>query len=165
MDEKRAFVAAHSDAWPTSSSRWELVRAGTAKARSIAPLVAGALLTAEIPTTPGFLDLDVATLSATFRFANRIRARYTVIDFLEGQGLLNEAVASVMAEVPIDYHRSQWLNVGAKRHAQKRHVGNCFECDRALERLVGILAPGEWPMARDECGGKVFDAVFIDDFL
>ena len=99
MDEKRAFVAAHSDAWPASSSRWELVRAGTAKARSIAPLVAGALLTAEIPTTPGFLDLDVATLSATFRFANRIRARYTVIDFLEGQGLLNEAVASVMAEI------------------------------------------------------------------
>jgi hypothetical protein len=76
-----------------------LVRAGTAKARSIAPLVTGALLTAEIPTAPGFLDLDVATLSATFRFANRIRARYTVIDFLEGQGLLNEAVASVMAEI------------------------------------------------------------------
>jgi glycerol-1-phosphate dehydrogenase [NAD(P)+] len=99
MEAKRAFVTAHSDAWPTSSQRWEFVRAGTAKARSIAPLVAGALLTAEIPTTPGFLELDVATLSATFRFANRIRSRYTVIDFLEGQGLLNEAVASVMAEL------------------------------------------------------------------
>ncbi len=99
MDEKRAFVAAQRDAWPTTTSEWELVRAGTAKARSIAPLVIGALLIADIPTTPGFLDLDVATLSASLRFANRIRARYTAIDFLEGQGILDEAVASIVAEV------------------------------------------------------------------
>ena len=37
------------------------------------PLVAEALSATSIPTEPGFLGLDAATLEATFRWANRIR--------------------------------------------------------------------------------------------
>ena len=47
-----------------------------------------ALDVAQIPDQPGYLGLDVETLRATFRFASRLRARYTAIDFLEGQGAL-----------------------------------------------------------------------------
>ena len=52
---------------------------------------------ARIPAEPGFLGLDRATLETTFRVANRIRARYTVLDFLEGQDRLGEAVEAALA--------------------------------------------------------------------
>jgi hypothetical protein len=61
------------------------------------PLIAEALSVARIPSEPGFLDLDASTLKATFRWANRIRARYTVLDFLEGQGRLDEAIDAVLS--------------------------------------------------------------------
>jgi hypothetical protein len=64
------------------------------------PLVAEALLAASIPSEPGFLGLDAATLEATFRWANRIRARYTVLDFLEGQGRLDEAIGAMFSSGP-----------------------------------------------------------------
>src|SRR5665213_1841894 len=99
MEEKQSFSSSHEKAWPRSAPSWAAVLAGTEGARSVAPLVHAALHAAEIPDTPGFLDLDAEMLSATFRFANRIRARYTVIDFLEGQGLLDEGVASVLGQI------------------------------------------------------------------
>jgi len=64
------------------------------------PLIAEALAIARIPSEPGFLGLDVATLGATFRWANRIRSRYTVLDFLEGQGRLDEAVDAMLSSRP-----------------------------------------------------------------
>jgi hypothetical protein len=36
--------------------------------------------------------VDERTLRATFHYASRLRARHTTIDFLEGQGALDEAV-------------------------------------------------------------------------
>ena len=36
--------------------------------------------------------MDERTLRATFHYASRLRARHTTIDFLEGQGALDEAV-------------------------------------------------------------------------
>jgi hypothetical protein len=35
-------------------------------------------------------------LDATLRYATRLRARYTVVDFLEGQGMLEAAIAAVL---------------------------------------------------------------------
>ena len=69
----------------------------SATAMGVFPLVVNALSKAGIPSEPGFLGLDVATLKATFRWANRIRARYTVLDFLEGQGELDEAIDAMIS--------------------------------------------------------------------
>ena len=67
------------------------------EAMGVFPLVADALSVARIPSEPGFFGLDAATLKATFRWANRIRARYTVLDFLEGQGRLDEAIGAALS--------------------------------------------------------------------
>lgn len=99
LSEKRAFLSANVGHWPKSASEWDTVVAATAAPRSIAPLVDQALSRAGIPAALGYLDLDATTLLATFRFANRIRARYTVIDFLEGQGLLEAAVEEVLGGI------------------------------------------------------------------
>jgi hypothetical protein len=64
------------------------------------PLISKALSVARIPSEPGFLGLDAQTLRATFRWANRIRARYTVLDFLEGQERLDAAIDGMFPPVP-----------------------------------------------------------------
>ena len=92
LDEKRRFLAEHGPAWPETPSRWEAVRDQIGGAMGVFPLVTEALSVAGIPSELGFLGLDAATLKATFRWANRIRVRYTVLDFLEGQGRLDEAI-------------------------------------------------------------------------
>ncbi len=92
LDDKRRFLAEHASAWPATPSRWAAVRERIGEAMGVFPLVANALSVARIPDQPGFLDLDVTTLKASFRWANRIRARYSVLDFLEGQGSLDEAI-------------------------------------------------------------------------
>ena len=97
LDEKRRFLAGHGSAWPETPSRWEAVREQIGEAMGVFPLVADALSVARIPSEPGFLGLDAATLKATFRWANRIRARYTVLDFLEGQGRLDEAIDAALS--------------------------------------------------------------------
>lgn len=96
MEEKRRFLRSHASAWPATASRWQLVQRQLAEAARPFPLVTEALLAASIPAAPGFLGLDEATLRATFRWANRIRSRYTVLDFLEGQGRLGEAIDAVL---------------------------------------------------------------------
>jgi glycerol-1-phosphate dehydrogenase [NAD(P)+] len=99
MDEKRRFVIANASSWPATSSQWEAVRNKVTETMSVFPLVAGALSLAGIPAGQGFLGFDAATLRATFRWANRIRSRYTVLDFLEGQEKLDQAID---ATVPRD---------------------------------------------------------------
>jgi glycerol-1-phosphate dehydrogenase [NAD(P)+] len=96
MGEKRRFVSEHRSAWPTSRSQWRAVQARATESMRLFPLVAGALSAAGIPSQPGFLDIDGATLKTTFRWANRIRSRYTVLDFLEGQGRLDEAIDGIL---------------------------------------------------------------------
>lgn len=62
--------------------------------------VSGALDAAGIPAGPGFLQVDPPTLRATLRYANRLRARFTALDFLESQGHLGEIVDEIVDALP-----------------------------------------------------------------
>jgi glycerol-1-phosphate dehydrogenase [NAD(P)+] len=97
LEEKRRFLAGHASAWPGTLAGWEAVRERVGETMNLFPAVKEALCAAGIPAEEGFLDLDRATLRTTFRVANRIRSRYTVLDFLEGQGRLDEAVDAVVS--------------------------------------------------------------------
>ena len=92
IDEKRRFVADGAARWPRDDGDWAAVRAGLAPVLQVFPAVEQALKAAAIPAKPGFVDVDARTLQATFRYASRLRARYTVIDFLEGQDALDAAL-------------------------------------------------------------------------
>ncbi len=99
VEEKQRFAAAIPDSWPATAERWSAVRARIAPAIERFALVERALEQAGIPGSPGFLDLDSRTLEATFRHATRLRARYTTIDFLEGQGVLDRALGTVFKQL------------------------------------------------------------------
>ena len=99
LAEKARYLLQHEHAWPSTNDAWEGVRRGMQPELSRASLIDDALTAAGIPFEIGYLDLEASTLAATFRFANRIRARYTVIDFLESQGLLVDAITAVINEV------------------------------------------------------------------
>jgi hypothetical protein len=59
--------------------------------------VADALRRAGIPDLQtGYLGIDAAMLRAGLRYGGRLRSRYTVVDFLEGQGMLEEALDAVL---------------------------------------------------------------------
>ena len=97
MEDKRRFLETGAAHWP-DRGRWEEVRSRLAGALELFGAIEPALEAAGIPAEPGYLDVDARTLRATFRYASRLRARYTVIDFLEGQGVLDDALdASVGA--------------------------------------------------------------------
>lgn len=96
MEEKRRYVRDHASNWPATASQWEVLQERAAEAMLVFPDVAAALSAARIPSEPGFLDVDAATLRATFRWANRLRSRYTVLDLLEGQGKLDQAIEAVL---------------------------------------------------------------------
>jgi glycerol-1-phosphate dehydrogenase [NAD(P)+] len=96
MEAKRAFISEHGSSWPKSPSQWAAAQARAVEAMRPFPPVTKALAAAGIPADPGYLGLDAATLRATFRWANRIRSRYTVIDFLAGQGRLDEAIDGIL---------------------------------------------------------------------
>lgn len=93
--EKQRFVA-QLEHWPGDDTEWESVRAAIQPALELFARVERALVCTGIPDVPGFLDVDEPTLRATFRYATRLRARYTVIDFLEGQGALDEAIDAML---------------------------------------------------------------------
>ena len=95
VEEKRRFVA-ELGAWPETTAGWERVVSGIAPALEPFPDVDRALTLAGIPGQPGYLGLDERTLRATFRYSNRLRARYTTVDFLEGQSLLGQAIAAML---------------------------------------------------------------------
>jgi glycerol-1-phosphate dehydrogenase [NAD(P)+] len=96
MEEKRRFSNERASRWPTTMSEWEAAQSALREAMGVFPLVAEALSSAGIHPDPGYLGLDRPTLRTTFRVANRIRSRYTVLDFLEGQGRLVEAIDEVI---------------------------------------------------------------------
>jgi glycerol-1-phosphate dehydrogenase [NAD(P)+] len=95
VTEKQRFAAAVPPSWPSSPTGWEAVRRELAGGLELFDGVQQALTLAGIPSEPGFLELDASTLEATFRHATRLRARYTVVDFLEGQGVLDQALAAM----------------------------------------------------------------------
>lgn len=94
--EKERF-AADLGHWPGDAAEWESVRRRIAPALELFGAVERALTDTGIPSRPGYLDVDERTLRATFRYAGRLRARYTTIDFLEGQGALDEAINAIAA--------------------------------------------------------------------
>lgn len=94
--EKRRFVEERASRWPADQPAWEAVRAQIAPALSQSREIERALALAGIPAEPGYLDVDERTLRATFRHATRLRARYTTVDFLEGQGALHAAIEAML---------------------------------------------------------------------
>ena len=91
--EKQRLVAALPDRWPQDPRRWAAVRARLEPLLDRFDEVAGALHCAGIPDLrPGYLGIDTEMLRAGLRYGGRLRARYTVVDFLEGQGVLEEAL-------------------------------------------------------------------------
>jgi glycerol-1-phosphate dehydrogenase [NAD(P)+] len=89
--QKRRFVSDLSR-WPRTPEAWVAVRSEIAPALERFGAVDRALTLAGIPAQPGYLGVDERTLRATFRYSNRLRARYTTVDFLEGQGVLERAI-------------------------------------------------------------------------
>jgi glycerol-1-phosphate dehydrogenase [NAD(P)+] len=95
--DKQRYVEERAVNWPADQLAWNAVRARLAPALSAADEVERALSLAGIPAEPGYLDVDERTLRATFRHATRLRARYTTVDFLDGQRALEPAVDAMLA--------------------------------------------------------------------
>ena len=75
------------------SERWAAVRARLAPSLARVRRRRGRARSAGIPDRePGYLGIDAAMLRAALRYGGRLRARYTVVDFLEGQGVVEEAL-------------------------------------------------------------------------
>jgi glycerol-1-phosphate dehydrogenase [NAD(P)+] len=104
IEQKRRFTAERAPRWPAPAD-WASLRAGLTTAQDLYPKVERALGAAEIPAAPGFLGVDARTLRATFRYASNLRARYTVIDFLDGQGALDEALEQTLGAATSDLER------------------------------------------------------------
>lgn len=94
---KQELTAAQPSSWPPTKAAWQEVCAALSGAMVPFPEVERALAQAQIPTAPGFLGISRETLEATFHHATRLRDRYTTVDFLEGQGRLDEALAGALA--------------------------------------------------------------------
>lgn len=95
VEGKRGFVSDLAR-WPQSPAAWEAVRSELALALELFDDVERALTLARIPGEPGYLEIDERALRATFRYSNRLRARYTTVDFLEGQGMLEQAIEAML---------------------------------------------------------------------
>jgi hypothetical protein len=93
--EKERF-AGELGRWPADAAGWDEVRARIRPLLRVFSEVETALTQAGIPDRPGYLGVDQPTLEATFRYATRLRARYTVIDLLEGQGMLAQAIGATL---------------------------------------------------------------------
>jgi glycerol-1-phosphate dehydrogenase [NAD(P)+] len=90
VEEKERFVA------QGMTDDWGAIRSHIAPALDSFAAVERALVEAGFPADPGYLEIDEITLRATFRFATRLRARYTAVDFLEGQGVLGDAIDTML---------------------------------------------------------------------
>ena len=92
VEDKQRFAA------QPMADDWSAVRSGIAPAIDAFAAVERALAVAEFPCAPGYLQIDEETLRATFAYATRLRARYTTVDFLEGQGMLESAIDVMLAQ-------------------------------------------------------------------
>lgn len=95
--DKGRFVEAPPASWPSDAGAWGRVREALAGELARFHPVQAALERAGFPLRAGYLDVDVEMLRATFRHATRLRARYTTVDFLEGQGRLEQAIEQLPA--------------------------------------------------------------------
>jgi glycerol-1-phosphate dehydrogenase [NAD(P)+] len=91
--EKQRMIAAVPASWPDDEARWAALRARLQPSLQTFDVIAEALRRAGIPDREsGYLGIDAAMLRAGLRYGGRLRSRYTVVDFLEGQGLLEQAL-------------------------------------------------------------------------
>lgn len=91
--EKQRQLAGAPAQWPVTAERWAAVRARLAPLLERFGETAQALRDAGVPDRDcGYLDIDGPMLRAGLRYGARLRARYTVVDFLEGQGLIEQAL-------------------------------------------------------------------------
>ncbi len=95
-DEKQLWYAAHGDDWPSAADEVVALAGRLTAASGGFAAVGRALDVASVPATPGFLGADLATLRGAFRYANRLRSRFTVLDLLEGQRRLDEVIEEVL---------------------------------------------------------------------
>lgn len=93
---KQELTATTPPTWPADARAWHGVREALDAAMQPFGEVERALEQAQIPTSPGFLGIGRETLEATFHHATRLRDRYTTLDFLEGQGQLDQAIAAAL---------------------------------------------------------------------
>jgi len=107
VEEKRRFIAANAPSWPRDDAGWAAARRRLEAALQRFDGVELALSAAAIPSDPGFVDVDAGTLRATFRYSNRLRARYTVIDFLEGQDALDTALDAALPTATSERERAR----------------------------------------------------------
>lgn len=94
--EKGRFIESARGVWPRDERPWTEAMTTLAPTLELADGVEPALDEIGVPPGPGYLGVDERTLRATFRFASRLRARYTTIDFLEGQGRLEPAIDAML---------------------------------------------------------------------
>ncbi len=91
--EKQRLIAAVPASWPDEEGRWAALRARLAPSLASFDVVADALQRAGLTDRePGYLGIDPAMRWAGLRYGSRLRSRYTTVDFLEGQGMLEEAL-------------------------------------------------------------------------
>ncbi len=95
VSEKQRMITVPGD-WPSDAGAWSDVRELLAPALDMFGDVERALDHAGIPDEPGYLEIDHRTLGATFRYATRLRARWTVVDLLESQQMLDAALAATL---------------------------------------------------------------------
>ena len=100
VEEKQRMLSSVPAAWPVDEAGWAAVRDALAPTLTLFDEVHAGLQAAAIPDGPGWLEVDEMTLRATFHYASRLRARYTTIDFLEGQGALDAAIDAMLAHHP-----------------------------------------------------------------
>ncbi len=95
--EKQRAIASVPASWPDEEGRWAALRACLTPSLQQFDAVAQRLRRAGIPDRdPGYLGIDAAMLRAGLRYGGRLRARYTVVDFLEGQGVVEEALDAAL---------------------------------------------------------------------
>ncbi len=96
--EKQRMIAAVPASWPDEQERWAALRARLAPSLARFDRVAQALRDAGIPDRePGYLGIDAQMLRAGLRYGGRLRSRYTTVDFLEGQGVLEQALDEALS--------------------------------------------------------------------
>jgi hypothetical protein len=95
--EKQRLIAKVPASWPDDQARWAALRARMQPSLEKFDAVADTLRRAGIPDRqPGYLGIDAAMLRAGLRYGGRLRSRYTVVDFLEGQGMLERALDAAL---------------------------------------------------------------------
>jgi glycerol-1-phosphate dehydrogenase [NAD(P)+] len=96
-DAKAADFAAYGPSWPPAGAPLGVLTAALDDAARLFAPVSAALQRAGIPDEPGFLGLDRIVLTATLRYANRLRNRFSVLDLLESQGRLDALIETLLA--------------------------------------------------------------------